>query len=349
MSEHAPHPSVDDWFVDRGVPHLMPNYSASEDIFTRMFSFLLVVTFAQLFLTFTPDLEGWDQAFWFGLGVVVVLAALAIVNRIRGRRWNQIPNDIGVLELSIFVLVPPLLRALTTEDYTDFPQWVAINLVILGIAYFITSYGLFPMIPWALRQMWSQLAGITNLFAKSLPLLLLFSAFLFVNAEIWQVASDVPLIFFVIVVVFISLIGVLFIGLGLRHTLDDLNSFGSWDQVQLLCRNSPIGELEPPAEPSQPSPAALSRGERVNLALLLLVAQLIQVALVSIMVAVFYVVFGVFTVGEDTILQWTTLTPETFDPWLDFSLFGDAPDPTIIAGRDQMLGLIGSAGEFSQI
>ncbi len=300
----------------------MPDYSASEDIFTRMFRFLVLVVFAELFLAFSPDLSGWDQAFWFGVGVAAIGGALAVVNRLRGRRWNQIPNDIGPLELAVFVLVPPGLRALTTENAIDFPQWVAINLVILGIAYIVTSYGLFPMIPWALRQMWSQVAGIVNLFAKSLPLLLLFSAFLFVNAEIWQVSSHIPLVFFAIVVAFISLIGVLFIGLGLRHTLDDLNSFGSWEQVQRLCQNSPIRALAPPTEPTQPNPAALSRGERVNLALLLLVAQLIQVALVSIMVAVFYVVFGLFTVGEETILQWTTLTPETFDPLFNFSLFG---------------------------
>ncbi len=54
----------------------------------------------------------------------------------------------------------------------------------------------------------------------------------------------------------------------------------------------------------------------------MLVSQAVQILLVAIMVAVFYVVFGLFTVGEVTILQWTTLTEETFDPLFEFTLFG---------------------------
>lgn len=314
--------SVERWFVKRGVPHLIADYTAAEDIFTRMYRFLLIVMFIELFLTFTDELVGLQQAALFTFGLFVLLGALALVNRIRGRRWNQIPDHVGVWELAVFVLVPPALRAVTTLAAVDFIQWLFINLVILGVSYLITSYGLFPMFPWALRQVWHQLVDIVNLFAKSLPLLLLFSAFLFVNAEIWQVSSDIPLVFFVGVVGFIISIGLAFLLLGLRHQLEDLNSFDSWSEVAALCEDSPLEARSILDSPGRPDPRPLRRGERFNLGLLMLVAQAIQISLVATMVGGFYIVFGLFTVGEETILQWTTLTEDAFDPLFDISVLG---------------------------
>lgn len=313
---------VDQWFLDRGVPHLMVDYTAADDIFTRMFRFLVLIIFAELFLTFSDDFDGWAQAALFGAGAVILFGAISIVNKVRGRRWNQVPDHVGPLELSVFVLVPSLLRAFSTDNFGDFWQWACINLAILGVGYLITSYGLLPMIPWALRQVRRQLADMANLFAKSLPLLLLFSAFLFVNAEIWQVASEIPFVFFFGVVGFIVSIGLLFVVLGLRHQLDDLNVFSQWSEVADLCEQSPIRGLVEPVTPPSPRPPPLRRRERFNLGLLMLVAQSIQILLVAVMVGVFYIIFGLFTVGETTILQWTTMTPETFDPIATYSLFG---------------------------
>lgn len=310
---------VEQWFVDRAVPHLIRDYSATEDIFTRAFPFLGTVMIGQLFLAFTPDNKGWSQALWFILGIGLFTAALAAVNRLRGRRLLALPDHVGTPELAIFVLVPPLLRMLSTGDGTDFPLWVLVNLVLVLMAYLMTSYGLFPMIPWALRQMGRQASRVLNLFAKSLPLLLLFSAFLFVNAEIWQVATDIPWAAYGIVLGFIVLIGSLFIAVALRPMLDDLNQFTSWDQVCRLANNTPVGAAAPPTGGLETPP--LSRGEKLNLGILLFVAQAIQVLLVALMVAGFYIVFGLLTVREKTILQWTTA--DTVDTYATLRLFGD--------------------------
>ena len=40
------------------------------------------------------------------------------------------------------------------------------------------------------------------------------------------------------------------------------------------------------------------------------------------MVAVFYVIFGLLTVGQETLLQWTTLDPDTFSPLLTLEFLG---------------------------
>ena len=55
-----------------------------------------------------------------------------------------------------------------------------------------------------------------------------------------------------------------------------------------------------------PDTPELGRWSRLNVGMLLFVAQGIQVLLVAVLIAGFYVVFGMLTVREGTILQWTT-------------------------------------------
>ncbi len=310
---------VERWFVGRGVPHLIDDYSAREDIFTRAAPFLALVLFTELFLAFGPDVSGWSQAAVFAFGVALLVGAFGVVNRLRGRRWLQLPTDVGPWELSVFVLVPPILRVVATGDGNDLWQWVSINLALLGVAYVVTSFGLFPMVSWTLRHLRHQIGGIANLFLKSLPLLLLFSAFLFLNAEIWQVASDIPDVFVVVVIGSLIALGCGFIVLALHQTIDDLNHFSSWSEVQDLCRASPYADVPPPADVPVCAPP-LTRGSRVNLDILSFVAQAIQVLLVAAMIGAFYVGFGLFTVREATIDQWTTLSD--LDVWWRARPFG---------------------------
>ncbi|MDH3704757.1 MAG: hypothetical protein OES57_01745 [Acidimicrobiia bacterium] len=323
MSE-APHPpsrqQVERWFIRRGLPHFIEDYSASEDIFTRASPFLALVLFTQLFLLFDPKVSGWAQVGVFVLGIAVVIGAFALVNRLRGRRWFALPSDIGWPELTAFVLVPPVLRVIASRDLDDLWLWTLVNLVILGLTYVVTSYALLPMLWWTLRHLWHQIGQLVQLVLKSLPLLLLFSAFLFLNAEIWQVATDIPDVFVLVVVAAFVAVGSGFILLALRHAQDNLNRFDSWGQVDQLCTSSPYAGIPVPPSSDPLEPPRLRRRAQFNLGLLLFVAQAIQVLLVAMTIGLFYVAFGLFTVREATILQWTTL--EEVDVWWRASPFG---------------------------
>ena len=91
--DRAPDPTKDQcerWFVRRGLPHLIHDYSATDDIFTRMAPFLAFVVFAEFFLAFGDRWTGWSQAVAFGAGIAALLGGIALVNRIRGRRPFQL-------------------------------------------------------------------------------------------------------------------------------------------------------------------------------------------------------------------------------------------------------------------
>ena len=66
----------------------------------------------------------------------------------------------------------------------------------------------------------------------------------------------------------------------------------------------------------------LDRAGRTNLTLRLVVGLAAQVLLVTLLIFAFYVLFGVLTVREETILQWTTLNDLGGTELVRFMLFG---------------------------
>lgn len=97
---------------------------------------------------------------------------------------------VGNGEIATFLLLPALLPVIFGGDLRSAAAAVVGIAVILGIAYAVTSDGLLPMLWWAVGQTGRHLVAVGHLAARALPMLLLFSTFLFVNAELWQVAQD---------------------------------------------------------------------------------------------------------------------------------------------------------------
>ena len=299
----------------RGLPHLIHDYSASTDVLTRAAPFLAAVVFMEFFLVFGDRWRGWAQAGVFSLGLAVAVAAVALVNRLRGRRLWQLPDRVGLWELLAYFALPAVFAGLgaTGSVVGDAGFFVVVNAVVLGAAYLVTSWGLVPMVRWSLGQLGRQIGQMTTLLAKSLPILLLFSAFIFLNAEMWQVANDFTLPYFGMVAALLVAVGTLFVVLSVRRLAVDLARFSAWSDVRSRCAGTPVESLVPDDSEAPPDSPPLSRRSRLNVSLLLFVAQSIQTVLVAMIVTAFYVLFGVFTVREETLLDWTTLSHLTWE------------------------------------
>ena len=314
------------WFVRRGLPHLIHDYSATDDIFTRMAPFLALVVFLEFFLAFGDRWTGWSQAVAFLGGLAVFAGGVAVVNRIRGRRPFQLPNDIGVWELSLYVLLPIVPTVIGAQNSTveNVISIVVFNLLLLGVGYVVTSWALIPMMRWSVGQVRRQITDVANLAMKSLPTLLVFSAFIFINAEMWQVANDFTLPLFGMVMLLIVGIGGIFVFVSVRRLTVDLARFGRWAEVRPRCVDTPVAALVPDDDAPAPHTPPLVRRAEWNVNLLLFVAQGIQILLVSLVITLFYVVFGLLTVREDTLTQWTTVGELTYErDWaVDIAVFG---------------------------
>ena len=315
--------SVERWFIHRGVPHVIHDYRATTDVFTRAVPFLALVFLVEIFASFGDRFDGWAQfgVFWAGAGIA--LGAVAAVNRLRGRRLFQLPDRVGAIELAVFMLVPPVLPALFSNNpWSDAVGLGLINLALLVGAYVVVSFGLLPMLVWAGGYSLNQIALIGRLVGRILPLLLLFSAFLFLNAEVWQVAHDFTWPYYAIVMGVFGLIAFGSVAVRVPSELVGLARFESWEQACELIDgcDSPLAPATPPTDFSVSAVPLLDRMDRVNLGLLMFVAQAVRVVLVGVVIGSFYVAFGLLTVREATIVSW--VASDSLDPLARFGLFG---------------------------
>ena len=153
-----------------------------------MAPFLAGVVFLEFFLAFGDRWTGWSQAVAFLGGIAALVGGVVLVNRIRCRRSFQLPDDIGVWELALYVLLPivPTVIGSQGSAVENAVSVVAFNLVLLAVGYVVTSWALIPMMRWSFGQVRRQVTDVANLAMKSLPTLLIFSAFIFINAEMWR-------------------------------------------------------------------------------------------------------------------------------------------------------------------
>jgi len=315
---------TEEWFVDRGIPHLIANYSATEDVWTRAITFLVAVFLGELFLTFGPEVGGWRQFGIFLLGLVIAFGSVAVANIFAGRKAFSKPNDIGLIELSLFVFVPSLLVFIGgSSAWIGFESIIIINLLILGLTYVVVSWGIFPMILWGVKNMWNHLSELSILFARMVPLMLLFSAFLFINAELWQVASDFPISMFLTVIFSLLFLGCLFLFSSLKGVLGELTKFDSWSDVFSELNRTPLENMDRKFLMETTPDFSLGRAAQVNLRLRLLVGLITQMVLVGLLIFIFYVLFGLMTVQVETIEQWTTLSSSKSVEVLSMSYFGN--------------------------
>ena len=316
--------AVERWFIRRGVPHVIHDYRATTDVFTRAVPFLALVFLIEIFASFGDRFDGWAQFGVFWAGAAIALGAVAAVNALRGRRLFQLPDRVGAIELAVFVLIPPVLPALFSDDrLSDTAGLAVINIALLVGAYVVVSFGLLPMLVWAGGYSLNQIALIGRLVGRILPLLLVFSAFLFLNAEVWQVAHDFTWPFYAIVLGVVGLVALGSVAVRVPSEVVGLARFESWEEACALIDgcDSPLAPAEPPTGFAASDVPPLNRMDRVNLGLLMFVAQAVRVVLVGVVIGAFYVAFGLLAVREATIVSW--VASDALDPLARFGLFGN--------------------------
>ncbi len=339
---------VERWFIAQGLPHAIHNYSASTDVWTRAAPSLSLIFLLEATASFGDRFTGWAQAGVFIAAVALLLGAVVVVNTLRGRARLALPDDVGILEIALFVLGPPVLRLIFGGDGRGFLLLAGLNIVILGVVYFTVSFGMIPMFKTAASHMVREIGGVDRLMLRSLPLLLLFATFLFLNAEIWQVAHDFTPVFYAVSVGFVSVLALAFLAFRIPSETASLAGFTSWSEVCEAADScdAPIDTDGRTWLVEPPSPLPLERADRLNIGMLLFMRQAVQVLLVALVIGAFYVAFGLFTVRRETILVWTAATEESFS--------AEAILETTLAGAEvtltwELLAVSGFIAAFSAL
>lgn len=314
---------VERWFVRRGLPHAIDDYSAREDVLTRTVPFLSIVFLAEVVTTaFGDRFTGWAQAGALVLAIAIVIGGIGAVNRARHRRTFALPDDIGPAELALFIVLPAVLAFALDRSSTEAVLLAVGNAVLVGLAFVFAYYGVLPMIVFGLRQVWRRLQTLTQLMARVLPLLLLFVTFVFLNAEMWQVANDFTPAAYTVVTVSIASVAFAFVAVRLPIELDHLARFESWDEVCAIASGTNAPRLPRVVDELTVPLLDLDRRDRRNVSVLLFVSYAVQVLLIGLIVTAVLVVFGVLAIREATILQWTVRPEDSLDAILRFRIGG---------------------------
>lgn len=270
-------------FRRAGLPLLSEDFSARSDVFNRAFPLLALVLLAELLAALDVDWSPLANAAALIGALAGTLAAVALVNRTRGRRARAIPEDVGTVELALFVLVP---AAVLGAVHGGWGVVVLVgNVALLGLVALAFGFGLGAIVVWSARRLGGQLARSLLLLARAIPLLLFFSLLLFLTTEMWQVFAEQRDATLIAIALLLALVATAFLLVRLPQE---------------------IGRLERDAGDDT---APLRRFQRANVGLVLLIGHGLQIIVVTLAIGAFFVALG--TIAIDAHVMRTWLGPDT--------------------------------------
>jgi len=312
-------------FWRAGLPMFIEDVDPAEDIFNRAAPLLGLVFIGEVFGAINLDWSWWENLLAVAGGLAILLVAVGLVNRARGRPFSAIPQRLGRTELAGFVLVPALLPVLFGGQLGSAAVTAGANLLLLGLIYTVLGLGLIRILVWVLGRILEQLRSAISLLAKAVPLLAIFVLLSFPTQEIWGIFSRPAGGVFATMMGLLALLALAFLVVRLPREARRLEDEAGGDS--------------PP----------LRRSQLVNVELVMLVSQGTQVLLVSLMIGVFLTVFGVLAVDEGLRLDWIATEG---DELLDFELFGERLELTtellrVAAGLAAFSGLYFAIAMFT--
>ena len=281
-------------FRRAGLPLFIAGRSAASDVFNRAVPLLGLVFLGETLGALNLEWSPLANAAAVAGGLITLLAAIAATNRARGRPAVAIPQDVGRVELALFVIVPALLPLIFNGQWRSAAVTAAANVLLLALVYGVIGFGLTSILRWTLGRLAGQLRASLELFARAIPLLMIFSVVLFLTVEMWEVFSDLPTASFVG-------LAILFVGLGATFL------------VARLPREVKAIEREAAADAPP-----LDRSESVNVGMVMFVSQALQVLSVSVAIGAFFAAVGVLVIDEAQTQAWIGGAPDVL---VEFTLF----------------------------
>ena len=297
---------MEQWFIRRGLPHFLEPSTTGPDVWSRASPVLLIAYVAGGLHAL--DLANWSVARNLAAGgviLVLLVGTWVLTNRLRHRPALSRPRALGAPELAAF-LIGPAIPAAVFEQWGDAVQALIEGAVVLAAIYLVTSYGVFPLIGWAASQTFSRMSSVGRMLTRALPLLLLFTTFLFINAEVWQVAGTLEGPVYVITLALFFLLGSAFVLSRIPEAIRAIHAFDEWAEVGRLVVGTPAEGLALPPD-GDPDEVPLTRRQRVNIGLVSVFSQAILITFVAVVLTAFFTLFGLLAIPEATAASWTQL------------------------------------------
>jgi hypothetical protein len=212
----------------------------------------------------------------------------------------------------------------------DATNATAAGSAVVGVvmaAYAAVAVRAWPIATWAVTRTFQSLHLLFPLVTRALPLLLLFITFLFINTEVWQVATSLKGGILWGAVLLFATVAVGFLLVRLPEELDDVDDEIHGARLVESCAGTPLADVARDYVDGDQdlfdlaAESAITGFQKANLILVLLVSQFVQVLLLALSVFVFFVVFGSIVMTDAVVDSWIGHLPRSVVPGL--------PGPTV--------------------
>ena len=311
--------AVEAWFRWRGLPLVVRSDERGSRLLQRSVPALVFVMIIDPLVTVVTRLldvpaaelerRMANTAYVFVL-LAVILAAVVVpfVAGWGASRWMRVLSRRGrwvfarvVLLLNVAVL--PLgewWTGLRSQLWLSVTISVGVTLLVL----FAVWVGAGSIVGWGLRKAIAELGTVGRMATKALPLLVLVIIFVFFSTEMWQIADGLPRWRLWLVVAAFAVLAVLFMVVRLDEELRvmiDKVAAEKLGNIAGLLSGTPLASAVdgPPI-----TPLPLGRRERVNITLVLFVAQLLQILVLSVLVFCLLIALGALAINGSVIDSW---------------------------------------------
>jgi hypothetical protein len=302
-------------FRRAGLPLFIEDFRASTDVFNRAVPLLGLVFLGETLNALNLEWSPLANLAAVAGGLAILLCAVGVANRARGRPFRSVPRTVGRVELALFVIVPALLPLIFGGQWRSSLVIAGANLLLLALIYAFLGLGLVAILRWVAGRMLGQLRGSLMLIARAVPLLAIFALLSFTTEEMWLIfSSSAAPIYWLMIGLFVVL-GTAFVAARIpRETR----------------------ALEREACPDGPP---LQRRQLLNVGFVMFVSQALQVLIVSVVVGLFFAVFGLLAVSEPIREAWLGSAGNEV---VSFDLFGEQ-----VAVTEELLRVATSLAAFS--
>lgn len=298
---------VHDWFLQRGLPLVLPRRVRARKLVQRSAPMVSAVGALTAVTMLLADVTGSDPDYGYAvrLGAIAVILiaapfALEILHRLGTRMGEALRRWAAVLVMTIFVVIMPLtVSGWSGTAAAEAPVFIVISL----LAVWLTYLGFGSIALWAFRFAWVQVGALGTLMSRALPLLML-TVVVYFTGELWQLSARMSRERLWQTIGFLSLVALLFMVATIRDEVRALRQERSErdDDATALLADTPLASIH--TGPAARTP--LSLAEQANVVAVMVVAQAIQVVLFTAGLFVFFLALGMIAIPDDVTVLWSS-------------------------------------------
>jgi hypothetical protein len=306
------------WFVSRGLPHFVYRFRSSRDVWVAVVP-VVVLLFVIEIAVLAPNEEYpilGSIAAVVG-GVAALVAVWAVANKLRGRSWFARPDRIGPVEVLTFVLGPALIPLAFGGQWRSAVVTAAINFGVLALAYLERRYAVVSLARWTLQHLAVRIRSISGVVLRALPLLLIVVVLVFFTVETWQLAAELRWPVLLLGALLFITLGLVFAVIRAPDQIGEIEADVDPSTIRDLVAETPCVPLA--SGRSSYSSPPLSKSERRNVRMVVVVSEGTLVAIVAGAMFLFFVVLGLITIPPNLATEWIGHPPDVL---FTFDLFG---------------------------